>query len=94
MKIKLFAIIGLVSAVLIAFLFYINDGSNEPTQHEAKDIKEMVNDYSVGNIKNQSASITSHQLLVTDSEGSQVSYDLPEEDFFVSIAPYFNETHP
>ncbi len=68
-----------------------NDGT-QPAKTE--NIKELVQDYSVGNIKNKSASITSKQLIVTDSDESELTYDLPEDDFFVSIAPYVNETHP
>jgi hypothetical protein len=30
---------------------------------------------------------------VTESNKSQLVYDLPENDFFVSIAPYINKTH-
>ncbi len=93
MKTKIFAVIGLVS-VALAVYFFTPDESTMTKEHEVEDIKELVNDYSVGNIKNQSASITSHQLIVTDSDGSQLTYDLPEDDFFVSLAPYFDQTHP
>lgn len=61
---------------------------------ETENIKELVHDYSVGNIKDQTASITSKQLIVTESDDNQLIYDLPEDEFFVSIAPYVNETHP
>lgn len=63
-------------------------------QTTSEDIKSLVHDYSTGNMQNQNASITSQELIVTDSEGKQNSFDLPEEEFFVSIAPYINETHP
>ena len=92
MKNKVFAVIGVVCAV-IGLSFFIFDNESNPEKNEVHDIKELVNKYSVGDIKNQTASITSHQLIVTDSDGSQLSYDLPENDFFVSIAPYVNETH-
>jgi hypothetical protein len=61
---------------------------------ETQNIKELVHDYSVGNIENQSASITSTQLIVTDSDKRKSVYALPDKEFFVSIAPYVNETHP
>jgi hypothetical protein len=61
---------------------------------ETQNIKELVHDYSLGNIENQSASITSTQLIVTDSDKRKSVYALPDEEFFVSIAPYVNETHP
>ncbi len=71
-----------------------SNNSDETQPATTENIKELVHDYSVGNIKNQSASITSQQLIVTDSDESEVTYDLPEDEFFVSIAPYVNETHP
>jgi hypothetical protein len=61
---------------------------------ETENIKELVHDYSVGNINNQSASITPTQLIVTDSNDKKTVYALPDDEFFVSIAPYVNETHP
>jgi len=94
MKMKLFTVIGLVFLFLAVYSFVVNDESNEPKVSETQNIKELVHDYSVGNIKDQSASITSHQLIVTDSDQSQLTYDLPEDEFFVSIAPYVDGTHP
>jgi hypothetical protein len=94
MKRKVFTLIGLVCAVLGAYLFVVNDESDAPKTSETENIKELVHNYSAGNIEDQSASITSHQLLVTDSDGVELTYDLPEDDFFVSIAPYMDKTHP
>src|SRR3954452_10602459 len=94
MKRKVFTLIGLVCAVLGAYLFVVKDESDAPKTSETENIKELVHDYSAGNIEDQSASITSHQLLVTDSDGVELTYDLPEDDFFVSIAPYVDKTHP
>ena len=59
-----------------------------------EDIKELVNEYSGNKTQDESASITSSQLIVTDKDKKELAYDLPEDEFFVSIAPYVNETHP
>lgn len=40
----------------------------------------------------ESASITSDQLQVT-ANGQQTRYDLPQDEYFVSIAPYLQQTH-
>lgn len=64
------------------------------TENELASIKELVHDYSVGTIKKQSASITFEQLIVTDNDKKQRTYELPKDEFFVSIAPYVKETHP
>lgn len=72
-----------------------NTAQNSATQeNEVQNIKELVHDYSVGNIPDQSASITSHQLIVRNSDKSELTYELAEDEFFVSIAPYFDQTHP
>ena len=83
---------GIVLALLLFILLTACNGIS--TSDEPVDIKELVHDYSVGNIENETASITSKQLIVTDSNEEELVYDLPEDDFFVSIAPFINETHP
>lgn len=85
-KLKLLATPFLVALLLTA----CSGETNIATQ----DLKEMVNDFSVGTKKDQSASITSTHLIVTSSNGDKTEYDLSEEDFFISIAPFINETHP
>ena len=62
-------------------------------KEEIIDVKEMVKGYSVGTLDAESASITGEQLIVVE-DGKEKKYDLPEDEFFVSIAPYVNETHP
>src|SRR5690606_37954498 len=61
---------------------------------EAQNIKQLVHDYSVRKLTAQSASITSRQLIVTDHNSKKTSYALPEDEFFVSIAPFVDSTHP
>lgn len=90
MKIKLVLAASLIS---IALAGCGQADSKEDAALETEDIKALVNDYSVGNIKTGSASITSEQLIVKE-DGEELSYDLPEDEFFVSIAPYAIETHP
>ena len=94
MKLKIFAVTILVATVLAACGEESTNEGNSSKENGTQNIKELVSDYSTGNLKAESASITSQQLIVTDSDGSESVYDLPEKDFFVSIAPYVNETHP
>jgi len=89
MRTKFIAIILLMSILLAAC-----SGKSASEELDSKDVKELVQKYSVGKITDQSASITSTQLIVTDSNEKELVYDLPEEEFFVSIAPFINETHP
>jgi hypothetical protein len=54
----------------------------------------LVQEYSGNQTKNESASITSDKLIVTNNRGSETTYSLPKDEFFVSIAPYIENTHP
>ncbi|RXT07945.1 hypothetical protein EIZ39_11050 [Ammoniphilus sp. CFH 90114] len=94
MKLKFFSVALLATLVLTGCTGGSSSDSSSLTIKETKNMKELVHDYSVGNQKAESASITSHQLTVTDSKGSKSVYDLPEDEFFVSIAPYVSQTHP
>lgn len=89
--------------VLLVALFAVlvlgacsNDSSKPNDDAKGKDgidIKEMVQGYSTDSLQAESASITSSQLIVKKDGGEEV-YDLPKDEFFVSIAPYVNTTHP
>ncbi|MBT2705574.1 hypothetical protein J7E34_19895 [Chryseobacterium sp. ISL-80] len=89
-----FKILGM--AFLAAGLLTACSGGEESAEPEKQqqNIKELVSDYSTGKIEGDNASITSHELTIADSEGDKQVYDISEEDFFVSIAPYENQTHP
>ncbi len=90
MKKGLLVVMGLLLILIVAAC-----SGNTPNKKEAQDIKKMVQDYSVeGNSDDMSASITSDELIVTDSNNKETTYDLPEDEFFVSIAPFINTTHP
>lgn len=99
-KLKLLALALLASLVLSACNEEsANEGKTSPeneTQNikEEKNIKEMVQQYSANKASDQSASITAQELIVEDSAGKETAYDISKEDFFVSIAPYINKTHP
>lgn len=68
------------------------EDSNAGKGIDTKEIKELVHDYTVDNLQPESASITSTELIVEDDNQQEV-YQLPEEEFFVSIAPFINATH-
>lgn len=60
---------------------------------QVENIKELVHQYSTGYYPGQSAFITSSELIISDEKGTKNIYDLPEDEFFVSIAPFIEETH-
>lgn len=96
MKFKFFGFAFLAVTVLALTACSGENATEEKASNtiQTQNIKELVSDYSTGKIATDSASITSEQLIVTDSDGSESVYDLPEDEFFVSIAPYINQTHP
>lgn len=83
-------------AIMTLFLSACSATKNVNTNDsvEESDIRKLVYNYSVGNIKEEKASITSNELIITKSDGKQEVIDILNEDFFVSIAPYVKETHP
>ncbi|QDZ99508.1 hypothetical protein D0439_13145 [Lysinibacillus fusiformis] len=94
MKLKVIAVTLLTTVVLGACNGESSNDDNSRIDMEMQNIKELVNEYSGDKTKDESASITSNQLILTDKEGKESAYALPEEEFFVSVAPYINETHP
>ncbi|WP_040982727.1 CueP family metal-binding protein [Oceanobacillus jeddahense] len=90
--------ISLVLFGLLVLLVACNEedkNQKENVLNETDDMKELVHYYSTANINEENASITSEQLIVTDDEGNEEAvYDLPEDEFFVSIAPFEQQTHP
>lgn len=85
-------ILGIALAAAAGAFLMFNSGHE--ADQEKIDVKKLVNQYSTGKFENETASITSHELIVTKGDGNEVSYKLPSDDFFLSIAPYMNETHP
>ncbi len=89
MKKSVLIVFGLLlSVVLVAC------GNDSSAGSEIEDIKGKVHEYSVGSFADDvTASITSHELIVKD-KGKESTYDLPNDEFFVSIAPFITTTHP
>ena len=85
---------ALIMALVFMFFVACSTGNDETKNNDTTDIKELVHDYTIGNMEAASASITSSELIITDENENETAYDLPEDEFFVSIAPYHSETHP
>ncbi|KKE78937.1 CueP family metal-binding protein [Oceanobacillus caeni] len=86
---KLFSI---ACMVFVLALVGCNDSAEE--EMDSQETKELVHEYSTGDFEDVSASITSHELIVTDNQEKETSYPLPKDEFFVSIAPFVETTHP
>lgn len=82
-----------IVAVAGIMLWPAGDEGSAPAV-EAANIKQLVADYSSRSLTAESASIDSRTLAVTGTGNKVTSYELPEDEFFVSIAPYIDQTHP
>lgn len=76
-----------------AYVIWKNNETRSDTALNDEVVKQLVEDYSAKRLTAQSASISSHRLVVNTGEGN-ITYILPKNEFFVSIAPFVNSTHP
>ncbi len=60
---------------------------------ENMSVKEKI-EYFSNNDSDYRASATDSVLTVIDKDGNKTEYDMPEDEFYISIAPYINSTHP
>ncbi|WP_298830144.1 CueP family metal-binding protein [uncultured Planococcus sp.] len=77
--------------LMVALLGFLAGCTDDSTLNETE-VKELVADLS-GSDEVSAASIDDRELKVEDEEKTTI-YPLPEEEFFVSIAPYETYTHP
>ncbi len=84
----------ILTVILVVALLTGCSANQDSSVEPDTDIKQLVADYSTGQLKAINASINASQLIVTMDEQKQYTYDLPDDEFFVSIAPYLDVTHP
>ncbi|MGW8956931.1 CueP family metal-binding protein [Paenibacillus sp. NPDC055715] len=85
---------GVVAVAIGTYLIAGNAQREEADTQGASNIKQLVHDFSTRKATAQSASITSSQLSVSEDGTTTKTYNLPDHEFFVSIAPYMKQTHP
>lgn len=82
-----------VIAIAGTYLFTGNTEKKETAALDTHSIKQLVSELSSRSTTAESASISSTQLTV-ENAGNALTYNLPADEFFVSIAPYLEKTHP
>lgn len=89
---------NLVGLFILSFALILSACGNSEPKHTTSDeaVKERVYYYSVNDIEEGiNVSIDSKVMSVTNSNGKVIeSLNLPEDEFFVSIAPFKTMTHP
>ncbi|MFC3418698.1 CueP family metal-binding protein [Salinicoccus hispanicus] len=76
---------------LVGLMVILTGCGNDSASNEIN-VKEFVSQLSASNIV-ESASINDKNIVVRNG-GEEEVHDLPEDEFFVSIAPYLTYTHP
>ncbi len=90
-----FLLIGAVlSLIFLLMIIESLQGKIESSSGQETDVKQLVMEFSSGKRKDVLASITSRELILTKENREKEIYLLPEDEFFVSIAPYIEGTHP
>ncbi|TLS52712.1 hypothetical protein FE782_08775 [Paenibacillus antri] len=86
---------GLAIVALAVYFVGTNDGSNVASKNiDEQRLKQIVSEYSAGVRTAASASISSDRLTVVSGDDVTTEYPLPKDEFFLSIAPYIENTHP
>lgn len=80
--------------VITLFLLTLSACGNDNNEISSDDVKSLVDEYSANFSTSEMAYITSNELVIASEAGEETAYELPEDEFFVSIAPYFEQTHP
>jgi len=96
---RIIASIVALSTLTLALIIGMTTNTGESEENTTgfrgyNDIKDLVDAYSMGEITDSVASITSHEIHVFDNDEDTIVYNYQDEDFFVSIAPFIHQTHP
>ncbi|QKS69975.1 hypothetical protein FLK61_24680 [Paenalkalicoccus suaedae] len=88
----------IIILLLVSFsIFLAGCGSTDSADSTAtsnENVKDLIYSYSTGENTEGTAVVNATELLITDESNNQVSHELPEDEFYVSIAPFFSTTHP
>lgn len=91
---KQLIIVFLFSILIIAGCGSTDNNDISTNTDENEDVKNLIATYSGDKTASQSVSVTGTQLIITEENGEEIVHSLPDDEFFVSIAPFKTETHP
>lgn len=84
---KIKALIPILLVSLVVGCQTVNAISDE-------EIKELVHYYGTEDTSGETAYTTSEHLIIVKDDDNEIRHKMPKDEFFVSIAPYINKTHP
>ncbi len=82
-------VVMIIAVIIIIFVF-----CNNKEKPDSSSINEMVSYYSTTTEVSEPVYITSKELIVPDGNGKEVKYKLPKDEFYLALAPYYENTHP
>lgn len=82
----------LLVPLLVLMMILAGCAEDSSAENNAEDVKAYVAELS-GSNEVEAASIDHEKLYVEDA-GVETVHELPEDEFFVSFAPYLTTTHP
>lgn len=94
MNLKIRNLVGMLLLVVVLAACNSPEAKEAKVDSKPENVKILADDYGKGKYPEHTASITSKEIQVTDKAGNLTTHSLPEDEFFVSIAPFINETHP
>lgn len=65
----------------------------DSTSPADKNVKQIVEEFSLAKRTAKSVSAKSSELLVLENDGTQKTYPMPKNEFYLSIAPFVENTH-
>ncbi|MDF2938357.1 MAG: hypothetical protein K0Q90_3730 [Paenibacillaceae bacterium] len=70
-----------------------SDPAAAPAASSGENIKQVVEDFSSAKRTAKSVSAKTSELLVVENDGTQKTYPMPKNEFYLSIAPFVEHTH-
>jgi hypothetical protein len=70
-----------------------SDPAAAPASPNGEKTKQMIEEFSSAKRTAKSVSAKTSELVVAENDGSQTTYPMPKDEFYLSIAPFVEHTH-
>lgn len=69
------------------------DPAAAPVSSNGDKTKQMIEEFSSAQRTAKSVSAKTNELVVLENDGSQTTYPMPKDEYYLSIAPFVEHTH-